>query len=277
MDLLNIFKEIEKIDPEVYDRLDTRRNAMKQFRTLSGKIALAAIPFALGSMFNKAYAQTPSTSVVDVLKYALTLEYLEAAYYTKGAATPGLITAPAAQGAIQTIRDHENAHVVFLKGVLSSLGTSLDNPTFDFTAGGTFPTVFSDYNVFLAIAQAFEDTGVRAYKGQAGNIQSNATVLTAALAIHSVEARHAAHIRSMRRAIGQFGATTALKPWITLNQSGIATTAVNPVYAGEEKTSQANVDIAALGNIGADRASESFDEPLEMADVLAIAKLFIKA
>lgn len=276
MDLLNIFKEIEKIDPEVYDRLDSRRNAMKQFTNISGKIALAAIPFALGSMFNKAYAQTSGTSVVDVLKYALTLEYLEAAYYTKGLATAGLITAPAAQGAIQTIQKHETAHVTFLKGVLTSMNTSLDSPTFDFTAGGAFPTVFSDYNVFLAIAQAFEDTGVRAYKGQAGNIQSNATVLTAALSIHSVEARHASHIRSMRRAIGQFGATTALKPWITLNQSGIATTAVNAVYAGEELTSQANVDISALGNIGADRASESFDEPLAMEQVLAIAGLFIK-
>lgn len=277
MDLHNIFKEIEKIDPEVYDRLDTRRNAMKQFTNISGKIALAAIPFALGSMFNKAYAQTSSTSVVDVLKFALTLEYLEAAFYNKGIGTVGLITAPAAQAAIQTIAKHENAHVIFLKGVLSSLGTSLDSPTFDFTAGGAFPTVFSDYNVFLAIAQAFEDTGVRAYKGQAGNIQSNATVLTAALSIHSVEARHASHIRSMRRAIGQFGATTALKPWITLNQSGIATTAVNPSYTGEELTTQAGVNISALGNIGADRASESFDEPLTMPQVLAIASLFIKA
>lgn len=277
MDLHNIFKEIEKIDPEVYDRLDTRRNAMKQFTNISGKIALAAIPFALGSMFNKAYAQTTTASVVDVLKFALTLEYLEAAFYNKGIATAGLITAPAAQGAIQTIAKHENAHVIFLKGVLSSLGTSLDSPTFDFTAGGAFPTVFSDYNVFLAIAQAFEDTGVRAYKGQAGNIQSNATVLTAALSIHSVEARHASHIRSMRRAIGQFGATTALKPWITLNQSGIATTAVNASYAGEELTTQAGVNISSLGNIGADRASESFDEPLTMPQVLAIASLFIKA
>lgn len=102
-------------------------------------------------------------------------------------------------------------------------------------------------------------------------------MLTAALAIHSVEARHASHIRSMRRAIGQLGATTALKPWITLNQSGITTTAVNPVYAGEEVASQANADIAALGNIGANSASESFDEPLTMDQVLAIAKLFIKA
>lgn len=278
MDLTNIFKEIEKIDPEVYDRLDSRRNAMKQFTNISGKIALAAIPFALGSMFNKAYGQASSATVTGVLKYALTLEYLEEAFYVKGVATPGLIPTAAAVGAITTIRNHESAHVIFLKSVLSSMGGAPASPTFDFTAGGHFPTVFSDYNVFLAVAQTFEDTGVRAYKGQAGNLSGNATVLTAALNIHSVEARHASHIRGMRRALGTLGATSALKPWITLAQSGIADPAVNPSYAGEELTMQAGVDIAALGsNIGANSASEAFDEPLTMDQVLAIASLFIKS
>ncbi|RFS23503.1 ferritin-like domain-containing protein [Chitinophaga silvatica] len=276
MDLQNIFHEIEKVDPEVYDRLDSRRAAMKEFTRISGKIALAAIPFALGGMFKKAYSQTTSgTSVADVLKYALTLEYLESAYYIKGIATPGLIPT-AGLGAITTIRDHEKEHVNFLQTVLSGLGGAPASPEFDFTAGGTFPTVFSDYNYFLAVAQTFEDTGVRAYKGQAANLSGNATVLTAALSIHSVEARHASHIRSMRRAIGQLGATAALKPWITLNQSGIATTAVNPSYAGEELIVQAGIDIAALDNIGANSASEAFDEPLSMDQVLPIAKLFIK-
>ncbi|MGF6845545.1 hypothetical protein QFZ51_000780 [Chitinophaga sp. W3I9] len=278
MDLFNIFKEIEKIDPDVYDRLDSRRNAMKQFTNISGKIALAAIPFALGSMFNKTYAQSTGTSVADVLKYALTLEYLEEAFYVKGVATPGLIPTAAATAALTTIRNHETAHVIFLKSVLSNMGGAPASPAFDFTAGGTFPAVFTDYNFFLAIAQTFEDTGVRAYKGQAGNLSGNNTVLTAALNIHSVEARHAAHIRMMRRALGTLGASPALKPWITLNQSGIATTAVNPSYAGEELTMQAGVDIAALGgNIGANSASEAFDEPLSMAQVLPIASLFIKS
>ncbi|MEZ2441738.1 ferritin-like domain-containing protein [Chitinophaga sp. RCC_12] len=278
MDLFNIFKEIEKIDPDVYDRLDSRRNAMKQFTNISGKIALAAIPFALGSMFNKTYAQSTGTSVADVLKYALTLEYLEEAFYVKGVATPGLIPTAAATAALTTIRNHETAHVIFLKTVLSNMGGAPASPVFDFTAGGTFPAVFTDYNFFLAIAQTFEDTGVRAYKGQAGNLSGNNTVLTAALNIHSVEARHAAHIRMMRRALGTLGASPALKPWITLNQSGIATAAVNPSYAGEELTMQAGVDIAALGgNIGANSASEAFDEPLSMAQVLPIASLFIKS
>jgi rubrerythrin len=278
MDVKNIFQEIEKVDPEVYQRLDSRRDAMKEFTRISGKIALAAIPFALGGMFKKAYSQTSAgASVADVLKYALTLEYLEAAFYIKGLETSGLIPTAAAVAAISTIRDHEKAHVAFLQTVLGSLGGYPASPTFDFTAGGTFPAVFTDYNYFLAVAQTFEDTGVRAYKGQAPNLSGNATVLTAALSIHSVEARHAAHIRSMRRAIGQLGATSALKPWITLNQSGIATSAVDASYAGEQLTMQANIDIAALNNIGNNSASEAFDEPLSMAEVLPIAKLFIKA
>ena len=47
MNLQNIVTEIEKVDPEVYERLDTRRSAMKNFANLGGKIALAAVPLAL--------------------------------------------------------------------------------------------------------------------------------------------------------------------------------------------------------------------------------------
>ncbi|CAL1521207.1 ferritin-like domain-containing protein [Chitinophaga sp. MM2321] len=276
MDMLNIFKEIEKIDPEVYDKLDTRRNAMKQFTNISGKIALAAIPFALGSMFNKAYArQASSTDVKGVLALALTLEYLEAAYYAKGLATPNLIPAEG-MGAITTISKHETAHVKFLQGALSGMGGYDPSPTFDFTAGGTFPTVFSNYDYFLAVSQAFEDTGVRAYKGQAPKLAGQGAVLTAALSIHSVEARHAAHIRAMRRTRKALGADDNLKPWITLKQSGIATSAVDPVYAGEELTVQAGVNISAINNMGDASASESFDEPLTGEQAVAIASLFIK-
>ncbi|MEI9911522.1 MAG: hypothetical protein WDO71_18845 [Bacteroidota bacterium] len=53
MNVKNILKEIEKVDPVVYDRLDTRRNTMKQFAGLAGKLALVTVPFALGSMFKK--------------------------------------------------------------------------------------------------------------------------------------------------------------------------------------------------------------------------------
>ncbi len=283
MNLQNIFNEIEKVDPEVYDKMDTRRKTMQQFAKASGRIALAAIPFALGSMFKKAYGQV-SSSITDTLQFALTLEYLEAEFYTIGVASPGLIPAGPAVGALTTIRDHENAHVNFLKAALTSLGTTpVSKPTFDFTAGngsnnGPFVGVFSNYGLFLAVAQTFEDTGVRAYKGQAGNLISNNDILTAALQIHSVEARHAAHVRYMRRANGSLvPAGVTVKPWITLNQSGIGSPAVQASYNGEENTMQAGVQITGIGGfpINAAAASESFDEPLTKAEVLVIVDPFI--
>jgi hypothetical protein len=70
-------------------------------------------------------------------------------------------------------------------------------PTFDFTVGGAFDP-FNNYTQFLALSQAFEDTGVRAYKGQATNLISTPDLLTAALQIHSVEARHASEVRRLR-------------------------------------------------------------------------------
>ena len=197
MNILNILEEIEKTDAEVYERISPGRKAMAEFYGFGKKVALASLPFALGTMFKKAYAQTSANDVEGVLQFALTLEYPEAEFYTRGVAAAGLIPAGAPLGAITTIRDHEDQHVTFLKTALSSMGkTPVSKPTFDFSAGngsntGTFANVFTDYDTFLAVVQTFEDTGVRAYKGQAPALIGSGGVLTAALNIHSVEARHA--------------------------------------------------------------------------------------
>lgn len=284
MNLQNIISEIEKTDPEVYDRLDTRRNAMKKFANVSGKVAIASIPFALGSMFKTAYGQ--SNTVNDVLNFALTLEYLEAEFYTNIVGSPGYLTASAAaQAALSKIMDDENKHVAFLKSVLGT--AAVPKPDFDFSAGGgtgtgPFATYLADYTIQLAMAQTFEDTGVRAYKGQAPAIQSNRTVLTAALEIHSVEARHASHIRQMRRALNAaIPSGQVVKPWITLNQSGIdfptANAAIQLSYDGEEVVTQAGAAITGIGGntyIDANAASESFDEPLTTQEVLDIVTPF---
>ena len=271
MNIQNIIDEIEKVDANIYDRISPRRKAMKSFFNIGSKIALSAVPLALGSMFNKAYGQTSGT-IVDVLQFALTLEYLESEFYDMGLKKSGLIPSGAPMGAITTICQHEKAHVKFLQDTITSLGsTPVTKPAFDFTAKGTFPTVFSNYDTFLAVAQAFEDTGVRAYKGQAGNVKGNAGVLTAALNIHSVEARHASHIRQMRKARG-----ADVKPWITLNNSGIGAV-VNNVYAGEESTMQAMLEITNINGmaISANAASEAFDEPLSKDQVLQIVTPFL--
>ena len=283
MNLYNIIEEIEKQDPEVYERLDGRRDAVKKFASFSGKAALAALPMALGSMFQKSYGQSGSSSIIEVLNFALTLEYLEAEFYIKGLETSGLIAA-VDRPAFETIKMHEVAHVEFLRSTIIALGgTPVTKPTFDFTAGngsmaGPFADVFSNYATYLAVSQTFEDTGVRAYKGQATMLMSSNEVLRAALRIHSVEARHAAHVREIRRRNGFLVPSgVLLQPWITLNQSGIASPLVQPSYNGEELTTQAGVNVVGINGfaISAEDASEAFDEPLTKAQVLEIVDPFI--
>ena len=275
MNILNILDEIEKVDGEIYERLSPRRSAMKDFFNMGKKITLAAMPLALGSMFQKAYGQTNPASVTDVLNFALALEYVEYNYYNH-ALTNSTIVFPttASKDAITTIRTHERAHVDLLKGALQITGADgYVDADFDFTAGGGFADVFSNYQTFLKVALAFEDTGVRAYKGQAP-VLKGMPVLTTALQIHSVEARHASHIRQMVAA----SLGVALKPWISYaangNDTGIA--AVDAVYAGEQNTMQAGIEINGLGGASQTQAAESFDEFLTGAAVKTIANQFIK-
>ncbi len=272
MNLLNIFKEIEKVDPEFNERISPRRAAIRNMAGFGTKVAVSALPLAIGNLFQKAYGQTQPPDVTGVLNFALTLEYLEAEYYTMGVAAPGLIPAGTpAVAALTQIRDDENNHVAFLKSVLGD--KAVPKPAFDFTVKGNF-NPFDNYDVFLALAQAFEDTGVRAYKGQAPNLLGDKTALGAALNIHSVEARHASHLRQMRKARG-----ANQKPWITGKDIGGLPDAAQPIYNGEELETQATVKISGITangvTISAGAATEAFDEPLLYDEVLTIAKLFI--
>ncbi len=286
MNLQNIITEIEKKDPEVFDKLSDRRKVMKDFSRFAGKVALASLPFAFGTMFKKAYGQT-TADIIGVLNFALTLEYLESEFYKAGVAAPLLIPAGTpAVAALTKIRNDENAHVTFLRSAITAAGgtpVTLTAASFDFTARGNFNTVFTNYDLFLAVAQTFEDTGVRAYKGQAANLMSNNDVLTAALNIHSVEARHAAHIRYMRKERQTANPSNALyvgniKPWITLNNSNIGSSAVQASYNGEQVTTQAGVNILNVGGqtFTPENASEAFDEILTKPEVEAIVAPFIR-
>src|SRR5690349_13292609 len=132
MNLFNIIDEIEKVDPEFHERINPRRAAIKNITSFGSKIALSALPFAVGTLFKKAYGQT-SSSVTDVLNFALTLEYLEAEFYTQGTNTARTATFTT-QGqnstalmALQQITKDENNHVAFLKSVLGSAAVAKPN------------------------------------------------------------------------------------------------------------------------------------------------------
>lgn len=233
--------------------------------------AVAASPFVLASLAQEAYGQTLPANVRAVLELALTLEHLEYDFYVEGVAMSGLI--PAADRALfTTIRDHEGDHVRFLQRVLGlpqgfgpgAAGRPANG--FDFTAGGALPTMTS-YPTYLVVSQGFEDTGVRAYKGQAGNLIAADAILEAALQIHSVEARHASAVRRLR---GQKG-------WITGNNTDNA--AIAAVYEGEANVTQGGVNLqtAFSGTYSVNAITEAFDEPLTREQVLAIARPFIRS
>lgn len=270
---MNILKLLDRLsDDAFFTRQTSRSETLSDLSAFGKKTAAAALPLGLaGLMSTSAKAETlndndpivaKKDALTDALQLALTLEYLEDEYYRMGL-NAGTLIPTADRTVFMQISKHEAAHVAFLKSTLTSLGVAPGaKPTFDFTAGGNF-TPFTNYQQFLILAQAFEDTGVRAYKGQAGNVMSNKTVLQAALQIHSVEARHASQVRRMR----------SNKGWIELANGGNMPAATNAVYAGEDLTVQAGFNTAA--KFGAAAGSAAYDEILSGTDAAAIAGLFI--
>ena len=125
------------------------------------------------------------TNDIKIANYALTLEYLEAAFY-KQADASGALAQPEIKVFASVVPQHEAAHVKALKQVLGS--KAVKKPKFDF--GETV----TNQDKFQRTAQVLEDTGVAAYAGQGPNLLQRPCV-KAALSIHSVEARHAAWIR----------------------------------------------------------------------------------
>lgn len=270
MKLIDLINEVP-VDKLNTEEKKTRRETLSIFGDVTKKIALATIPGALLAAMPKVSkaAGSGTAAIVDVLNFALTLEHLESQYYNLGISS-GVI-AGSDLAIFQQISQHEDAHVTLLQSTITQLGgTPVNSPIFDFTAGGNFAP-FIVYADFLALAQAFEDTGVRAYKGQAGNLMSNNDVLTAALQIHSVEARHASQVRRLRTK----NSLDTAKGWITGNSRGTLPAATQAVYDGEDVLVQATVNIGSLTGVGSAAAQEAFDEPLTEAQVLAIASLFI--
>ncbi|MFB9078699.1 ferritin-like domain-containing protein [Flavobacterium procerum] len=163
-------------------------------------LALASIPFGLSALANKALAKditaTPATPI-GALQFALTLEYLENEFYAM-ALDSGVIPASENGGrdlkVFQQIAAHENPSCkIFNCGIRGEIPRQFLPKTPFLLYVGALLTPFFRYPTFLALAQAFEDTGVRAYKGQAANLITTPDLLTAALQIHSVEARHASN------------------------------------------------------------------------------------
>ncbi len=168
---------------------DTRLSFLKKAGVATGAVvgggavlsALAPSAFAAGG------GRPPASfgeGDIGILNYALTLEYLEAAFYN-GATAANLPLSSQVAAFLKIATRDENAHVAFLKKALGSKATK--EPTFNFKGANT------NAEMFIKTAQVLENTGVHAYSGQALNIKSAANV-KAALSILTIEARHASVI-----------------------------------------------------------------------------------
>ncbi len=153
-----------------------------------GALATGAVYGAasVGPYVARAFAQSGGGDI-DILNFALTLEYLEAAFYKEGLAKAGLSSK--VKPVAQEIGSNEQEHVDTLKQTIEQLGGKA-------VAAPTVAFPIKDEASFLKLAVTFEDTGVSAYNGAAPQIQSG-EVLGAAGSIVQVEARHAAAVRQL--------------------------------------------------------------------------------
>jgi hypothetical protein len=173
----------------------------RKFMALGGgSAALAAFLAACGSDSGTTTTMSTSTQSgggseteqfgkgdVGILNYALTLEYLETAFYAD-VVKSGLFKG-ANLAVIKKFGEEEAEHVSALTAAVKQLGGKpAPEPKTEFPLEGA--------KAVTELAATVENLGAAAYLGQAGNIQSP-EVLASALAIHSVEGRHAAVLNTL--------------------------------------------------------------------------------
>lgn len=138
----------------------------------------------------------PFANATEVVNYLLGLEHMEAAFYRVGMKKfeaadfealgfPGVI-----RNNFVAIRDHERSHVKSLSKIVTSLGGEPVSP-----AQYDFP--YRTLAEFLAVGAQLETLGLAAYAGVSQFLQGETDLLGTILAVHSVEARHAAYLSLM--------------------------------------------------------------------------------
>lgn len=315
MNIFALLSDLEQADPEFMDRISPRRRVFQYLGNCGKKVTAAAMPAIVSSFFSRAYGQSSGTlppDVISVLDLALQLEYLEYYFYDTALNINGLINA-ADRPAIEIIRNDEAGHINTLRNIPGF--TPRNDPgrgAFDYSGGmgsgnGPLRDALTPGNelLFFGAAQSFSDTGGRAYKGGAPvlNTASTKDILEAALNIHSVEARHNSHFRTVRRGLVAnqrgIGAVTAPavapfdaapKSWISMMDNGgpVLPDGTHPAaavygpgnpateYPAENNVSQAGTDLTTLNSTySAALVSEAFDEPLDAGTVKTIARMFV--
>lgn len=158
---------------------------------VKGAATVLPASIALGALNNGfAWAQAADfNSDIDVLNYALTLEYLEAEFYRQGNKA-NLVTGKEKEY-LDKIQADEESHVATITSTIQKLGgTPVAAPAVDYGAS------FASRKSYLTTSHIFENKGVGAYLGAAGYVKDK-MILQAAAGIFGVEARHAAVVGNL--------------------------------------------------------------------------------
>lgn len=164
---------------------------MKRQDLIKGQVGHVPSKTAMAALNNRwALArQGDFASDIEVLNYALLLEYLEAEFYRQG--NNEVFLGGFEFLYLQQVEEDEAFHVKFLRDTITKIGgTPIEAPTV------AFGDAFADRESYLRTSHTFENVGVGAYLGAAGFIENKA-ILQAAAGIFGVEARHAAVVGSL--------------------------------------------------------------------------------
>jgi rubrerythrin len=185
---------------ELADDPSSRKRFLRMMGGAGAASAFAIFVAACGGDDNETSSASSSAATMtenkaarrdlEIVQYALTLEHLETDFYN-AVIDSGVIKDMALAETAKMIRDNEQEHVDALTATVEKLGGTPTRPKITFDAvlkGGP--------SMVLKTAATVENLGAAAYLGQAGRIQSK-EILAAALAIHSVEGRHAAALNSV--------------------------------------------------------------------------------
>ncbi|MEJ7825296.1 MAG: ferritin-like domain-containing protein [Solirubrobacteraceae bacterium] len=184
---------------ELADDPSSRKRFFKMMGGAGAVSAFAVVLAACGDDDEEGAASTPAEPAEDdggkgdlaILNYALTLEFLEADFY-KQVIDSGIVKDPKQVSLAKQFGETEQTHVDSLKAAIEDMGgTAVTAPKTKFQ-----PTLDKGLMAVLETAATVENLGAAAYLGAAGRIKSK-EVLATALAIHSVEARHAAALNSL--------------------------------------------------------------------------------
>jgi rubrerythrin len=190
-------------DSALRELADDPSSRKRFFKMMGGAGAVSAFSVFLAACGDDKKKTTASTATaagttgddvkgdLAILNYALTLEYLEARFYRQVIAS-GIVKDPKVGSIAKKFGETEQQHVEALKATIVKLGGKpVAAPKTKFQE-----TIAKGLTTVLNTAADVENLGAAAYLGQAGNIK-NKEVLAAALAIHSVEARHAAALNQL--------------------------------------------------------------------------------